>query len=156
MKNKLKTVVTCLALMMGSASNADPIKHSHSELECLTMNIYHESKGEDFKGKMAVAHTTLNRVKSDLFPDTICKVVHQCKKKNVCQFSWVNNGDSKIYKDDVEWGNSVIAAIYTLHESSEDFTNGALFFHANYIDKPSWAKEMEITLKHGGHTFYAL
>jgi len=156
MKNKLKTVVTCLALMMGSASNADPNHYSRSEFECLTMNIYYESRGEDFKGKMAVAHTTLNRVKSDLFPDTICKVVHQCKKKNVCQFSWVNNDDLVINKTDVEWMSSAFAAIHALHISSEDFTNGALFFHANYIDTPSWANKMEITLKHGGHTFYAL
>ena len=151
MKNKLNTVVTCLALMMGSASNAGPIKHSHSEFECLTMNIYYESRGEDFKGKMAVAHTTLNRVESDLFPDTICDVVWQ---KN--QFSWTNDDDLELYKNDVEWMSSAIAAIYALHISNEDLTNGALFFHANYIDKPSWAKEMEMTLKHGGHTFYAL
>jgi spore germination cell wall hydrolase CwlJ-like protein len=115
------------------------------------MNIYYESRGEDFKGKMAVAHTTLNRVESDLFPDTICDVVWQ---KN--QFSWTNDDDLEVYKNDVEWMSSAIAAIYALHISNEDFTNGALFFHANYIDKPYWTEKMEITLKHGGHTFYAL
>jgi spore germination cell wall hydrolase CwlJ-like protein len=115
------------------------------------MNIYYESRGEDFKGKMAVAHTTLNRVESDLFPDTICDVVWQ---KN--QFSWTNDDDLELYKNDVEWMSSAIAAIHALHISSEDLTNGALFFHANYINRPSWAKKMEITLKHGGHTFYAL
>jgi N-acetylmuramoyl-L-alanine amidase len=151
MTGKLKTLVTCLAIMMGSVSNADPNQHSHSEFECLAMNIYHESRGEDFKGKMAVAHTTLNRVKSELFPDTICDVVWQKK-----QFSWTKNGDLKIDKTDVEWLNSVLSTMVALYSTNGDLTNGALFFHANYIDKPSWAKKMEITLKHGGHTFYAL
>lgn len=151
MTDKLKTVVTCLAIMMGSASNADPNQHSHSEFECLAMNIYHESKGEDFKGKMAVAHTTLNRVESELFPDTICDVVWQKH-----QFSWTSSSNLKIHKTDIEWSNSALSAIIALNKSEDDLTNGALFFHANYINRPSWAKKMEITLKHGGHTFYAL
>jgi spore germination cell wall hydrolase CwlJ-like protein len=93
----------------------------------------------------------LNRVNSDLFPDTICDVVWQ---KN--QFSWTMNDDLKIDKTDVEWFNSVLSTMVALYSTNGDLTNGALFFHANYIDKPSWAKKMEITLKHGGHTFYAL
>jgi spore germination cell wall hydrolase CwlJ-like protein len=151
MMGKLKTVVTCLAVMMGSASNAGPNTYSRSDLECLIMNVYYESRGEDFKGKMAVAYTTLNRVKSDLFPDNICDVVWQ---KN--QFSWTSNDDLVINKTEAEWFNSALAAIIALYKPGGDLTNGALFFHANYIVKPSWAKKMEITLKHGGHTFYAL
>ena len=151
MMGKLKTVVTCLAVMMGSASNAGPNTYSRSDLECLIMNVYYESRGEDFKGKMAVAYTTLNRVKSNLFPDNICDVVWQ---KN--QFSWTSNDDLVINKTEAEWFNSAFAAIIALHKPGGDLTNGALFFHANYIVKPSWAKKMEITLKHGGHTFYAL
>jgi N-acetylmuramoyl-L-alanine amidase len=147
---KLRTAVTCLAIMMGSVSNADPNQHRYSELECLAMNIYHESKGEDSTGKLAVAFTTINRVNSELFPDTICDVVWQKS-----QFSWTKY-NPKIDKRSASWSKSAIVAIITLYNLENDITDGALFFHANYINRPSWTNKMKITFKHGGHTFYAL
>jgi spore germination cell wall hydrolase CwlJ-like protein len=37
---------------------------SERELECLIANVYFEARGEDALGQAAVAHVTLNRVKS--------------------------------------------------------------------------------------------
>jgi len=48
-----------------------------AELDCLAKNIYHEARGESLQGKKAVANVTLNRVHSNLFPDTVCGVVYQ-------------------------------------------------------------------------------
>ena len=57
-------------------------------LICLAKNVYYEAGGESAKGKAAVAHVTLNRANSSLFPDSVCNVVYQ-KSRSVCQFSWV-------------------------------------------------------------------
>lgn len=151
MTDKLRTAITFLAIMMGSVSYAGPNQHFHSELNCLATNIYHESKGEDFKGKLAVAYTTLNRVRNDLFPKTICSVVWQDN-----QFSWTEIDGLTVDKQNVNWVHSKLAAIVAFYGLEEDPTYGALFFHANYIGRPSWTKNMRITLKHGGHTFYTL
>ena len=52
-------------------------------LLCLTLNVYHEARGEPFLGQVAVAEVTLNRVDDLRWPDTVCEVVYQ-----PYQFSW--------------------------------------------------------------------
>ena len=56
---------------------------SSKERDCLAANIYYEARGESVKAQKAVAHVTLNRVKSKQYPKTVCAVVLQNK-----QFSW--------------------------------------------------------------------
>ena len=52
-----------------------------SALLCLTMNVYHESRGEPESGQMAVAYVTLNRAVSQ--NRDVCSVVYEKS-----QFSW--------------------------------------------------------------------
>ena len=52
-------------------------KAQADEVNCLALNIYHEARNQPFMGKLAVGFVTLNRVKSDNFPNTICEVVKQ-------------------------------------------------------------------------------
>ena len=47
------------------------------QIECLALNIYFEAAVESTAGKLAVAQVTLNRVKSQQYPETICKVVYE-------------------------------------------------------------------------------
>lgn len=47
------------------------------QIECLAKNIYYESAGESYEGKLAVAQVTMNRVNSGIFPRDICSVVYQ-------------------------------------------------------------------------------
>ena len=47
------------------------------QMNCLAINIYHEARGETVEGKFAVGHVTMNRVNSNRFPNSICKVVYQ-------------------------------------------------------------------------------
>ena len=46
-------------------------------LTCLALNVYHESKNQSLIGQYAVAQVTLNRVKDERFPNTICGVIEQ-------------------------------------------------------------------------------
>lgn len=50
-----------------------------------------EAGGEDENGKLLVANVVLNRVNSNIFPDTVTGVVYQ-KEFGVCQFSPVSDG----------------------------------------------------------------
>ena len=75
-------------------------KAKADEVECLALNIYHEARNQPTAGKLAVAQVTLNRVKHDRFPNTICGVVYQGYYlnnnpiKHKCQFSWWCDGKS--------------------------------------------------------------
>ena len=60
------------------------------ELNCLSLAIYKEARGESILGQQLVAKVILNRVKDPSFPNSVCKVVFQPK-----QFSWYNQGKTE-------------------------------------------------------------
>lgn len=79
--------VLIIACTLTRAEDIQEPIHNRHEVECLTKTIYFEARGEPVKGQMAVAWVTLNRVKHEKFPDTVCGVVHQPG-----QYSWVGKG----------------------------------------------------------------
>ena len=139
------------------------------EVMCLADNIYWEARNQSRKGQIAVGNVTLNRVSDNRFPSSVCEVVYQGKHrpswkdnsvlipiKNACQFSWYCDGkpeyipekDRALYKDIValSW-NMVMSRI-------EDITDGALFYHADYVT-PYWASTKNRTVQIDDHIFYA-
>lgn len=126
-------------------------------LKCLTTNAYHEARGESPVAIMAVTHVVMNRTKSSEFPNTPCAVVHQSKKKN-CQFSWVCDKIVRSKKLDMatyaKTKEEVLIAV-KLWQNGIDVTNGATFYHANYV-KPTWAKQFYKTVSIDQHIFYRL
>ena len=111
------------------------------ELKCLTDNVYHEARGETFKGMILVARTTLNRAKHPKFPRKVCDVVYQ-----PYQFSWTLN-KQKI-TDRESWNRAANAVFAALTHQSP-----ALYFHATYV-QPTWAKHKQRLEKEGNHIFY--
>lgn len=121
-----------------------------SEQKCLALNIYFEARGESAQGQMAVAHVTLNRVRSNRFPNSICDVVYQPR-----QFSWTHTRKSHTPHNKTAWKRAKYIASIAVqwHNIGEDFSEGALFFHADYV-QPYWAEHFEQTLQIGRHIFY--
>jgi spore germination cell wall hydrolase CwlJ-like protein len=164
--------------ILGSKVESKPINVPLSSLtadarksvECLADNIFFESAYEPREGQIAVAFVTLNRVKSELFPDNICDVVKQKTRvesignqKVVCQFSWycepkpkylsyfktkLTNNQKEVYNQVME----VALYVYVNHEKLKDPSKGALFYHADYV-RPNW-KNVEKTTVIGRHIFY--
>ena len=64
----------------------DRVKYTPKDVECLTKNIYYEAGVEDHRGKYAVAHVTVNRLKAGYWGKTICQVVYA-----KAQFSWIKS-----------------------------------------------------------------
>ena len=123
------------------------------EVECLAKNIYFEAGGEPYAGKVAVAEVTLNRVRSPLYPRTVCGVVYQ-RTKNVCQFSWVCEGKGKVNLRTKNWTESMRVAQQILVAKREtNVVGGAKFFHAEYVE-PSWSKTKKFVKQIGNHLFY--
>lgn len=131
---------------------AELSKQTKREVDCLATNIYREAGIEETQGMIAVALVTMNRLKAQGFPDSVCKVVNQ-KKNSTCQFSWVcmhklPRIDEKIYN----YIRELATHVFLNHDLIEDFTSGALFYHADYV-RPRW-KNLEVTTKIGRHIFY--
>ena len=118
------------------------------ETKCLALNIYHEAKGEPIMGQLAVGFVTLNRVGHEDFETTICKVVYQPG-----QFSWVANKPGTP-KEKEAWNTAVqIAHSLVKKKATNDITDGATYFHANYVS-PGWGKRFTKTAVVGKHVFY--
>ena len=133
-----------------------------SELTCLAKNIYFESRNESTAGKVAVAQTTLNRVKSGQFPDTICGVVKQglkyangFPKKDRCQFSWYCDGKPDLIRNPKAWKDSIGIAETVMFQKDWmiDITDGAIFYHADYVE-PRWASQKRRMVSIDTHIFY--
>ena len=158
-------IVLGFSSVMATQISPMPVKISYNDLspkakqqvECLAQNIYFESAHESQKGQIAVGMVTMNRVKSGIFPDTICGVVKQ-KTQSTCQFSWICEGKFDV-KSLTHFNHSLYNSIrelavyvYANHDKIEDPSRGALFYHADYVH-PHW-KNVTYLTQIGRHKFY--
>ena len=135
------------------------------ERVCLAQNIYFEAGNQPVAGKIAVAQVVLNRVQDGQFPDNVCDVVYQTKQWRTswkgnkipalgqCQFSWFCDGKSDEPTDSTTWIESYILAERVLSGDWDDITEGALWYHADYI-MPYWAYHLNRTVYINDHIFY--
>lgn len=146
-------LILCLSWLT-STSVADP----NNDVHCLALNIYHEARSESTEGQLAVALVTLNRVKSDRYPDTICKVVKQYK-----QFSWYWDGKSDKPTEALAWHMSKTMAEYVIKHFDRfngdiefmDVTDGSLWYYNPSIVVPKWHHDHDkiISRQVGNHLF---
>ena len=170
-----ETLITITTILFTAFPSIDADKIDIQQVDCLTQNIYFESRNESVKGQSAVAHVTLNRVDSKDYPNTICKVVwetrrHRSTKKRVPMFSWTLDGRSDrihlVYKagqrkGEINWVNymsyksAVMEAIRAMTGISKDPTDGATHYYAHNLVTPRWAKskKLEQTAIIENHTF---
>lgn len=125
------------------------------ELHCLALNIYFEARSEPEIGKVAVGHVVMNRVRDRRFPPTVCEVVRQGDEttKHECQFSWWCDGLSDDPGDATAWQLSTRLAEQVYWDRTYDPTDGALWYHADYVD-PYWKASFEPVRQLGRHVFY--
>jgi N-acetylmuramoyl-L-alanine amidase len=125
-------------------------------LLCLSLNIFHEARGETVPGQYAVALVTLNRAKTE---DRVCREVFKRK-----QFSWANHGvkrtakgwviSKKLQPREAEaWERAQIIASVVLRGRFFDLTHGATHYHTHAVS-PVWRHKLEPTRVIGNHRFY--
>lgn len=117
---------------------------------CMALNIYFEARSEPLVGQLGVAHSVLNRMASPRYPDEACDVIYQHK-----QYSWYSDGKSDKPKDETAYLEATILAMRVMAGETLDITEGALWYHADYVE-PHWAtpEHMDFTVKLGKHLFY--
>ena len=116
-----------------------------TNLTCLANAIYHESRGEDTKGQIAVGYVVMHRVAAS-GKKSICKVVNKAN-----QFSPVVRTHPK---DEKAWKRAVWVAGMVVAKEVRDPVPGALFFHS-YKSNPTFLADNRVVARIGGHTFLA-
>jgi spore germination cell wall hydrolase CwlJ-like protein len=138
------------------ASLIDP-ENLNKEERCLAEAIYFEARSEPEDGQAAVAQVVLNRVRSGLYPTSVCGVVYQNRnRKFACQFSFACEGKSLRVNEPDSWKTAVrIAREVTFGQTYNEEVGAATHYHANYV-RPFWAKRLKKMDVIGRHIFYKL
>lgn len=124
------------------------------ERRCLATAIYFEARGEPKRGQVAVAQVILNRMRSPLFPETICGVVYQGQMNPGCQFSFTCDGKTDKPRNGGQWAQAKdIAKRITAGELWLPEVSYSTYYHANYV-RPNWAGAMNQIDRIGRHIFY--
>jgi len=73
--------------------------------------------------------------------------------RSSCQFSWVCDGNRDMPRDKAAFRRAMRIATDALAHRSPDPTDGATYFVATWIPKPSWTARLTETAVIGAHRF---
>ena len=139
----------------GSVTMKTGSKATEKDVWCMATAIYFESRGETYRGQVAVGQVVMNRLAHRLYPKTICAVVFQNQhKRNACQFSFACDGIPERITDQTAWtqANKIAKDVISGSEYLPEVAN-ATHYHATYVS-PRWAPRMKKLTKIGLHVFY--
>ncbi len=134
----------------------DP-ENMNKEQRCLAEAVYFEARSESAEGQAAVAQVVLNRVKSGLYPTSICGVVYQNRHRHLaCQFTFACEGKALRIGESESWEQAKRVASAVLEGKTYLADVGsATHYHANYV-RPYWARRLKKMDVIGRHIFYKL
>ena len=130
-----------------------------TSMECLVEAIYFEARSESFSGQLAVATVILNRVKSTIFPNTICKVVKEGiyyeghPVRHQCSFSYYCDGKPETMRDLDAMFNAEEIAFFVMNGGRLDGLERSLYYHAVYVN-PACNKSYQRLMQIDNHIFY--
>lgn len=127
------------------------------EQRCLAEAVYFEARSEPEEGQAAVAQVVLNRVKSGLYPSSVCGVVYQNRHRYMgCQFSFACEGKSLRITDADSWRTATrVASAVIEGRTYVSEVGGATHYHADYV-RPGWSRRLKRKDIIGRHIFYQL
>jgi spore germination cell wall hydrolase CwlJ-like protein len=155
----MQTTVAQLSSAGGKPNYAalvDP-KDSARQMRCLAEAIYFESRSEPEEGQAAVAQVVLNRVRSGIYPTTVCGVVYQDRNRPfACQFTFACEGKSLRIEEPGPWAVATRIAQEVVSGANYNPKVGeAVNYHANYVS-PFWVGYLRRVDRIGAHIFYAM
>ena len=112
------------------------------EIDLIARIIYSEARGESYDGQVGVGAVILNRMTSDLFPNSVRDVIYQTNA-----FTVVHNGRYNMTPDETAYQAARDAA------AGSDPTNGALFFYNPDISTSTYFNSRTAAAKIGNHQF---
>lgn len=127
------------------------------EQRCLAEAVYFEARSEPEAGQAAVAQVVLNRMKSGLYPASICGVVYQNRHRHLaCQFTFACEGKALRVNETDSWEMAKRVASEVLEGRTYLAEVGnSTHYHADYV-KPYWARRLKKMDVIGRHIFYKL
>ncbi|WP_416150362.1 cell wall hydrolase [Salipaludibacillus sp. HK11] len=104
--------------------------------------VHAEARGQEYKGKVAVAEVVFNRVDSNDFPNSVNEVIMEERQFEPIASGTINNNP------DAETKEAVQEAL-----EGTDFVEGALFFWNPTIATSRWLEEKKVVTQIDSHEF---
>ncbi len=104
-----------------------------------------------------MAQVVLNRVRSGIYPTTVCGVVYQDRNRPfACQFTFACEGKSLRVEEPGPWAVATRIARDVVSGANYNPKVGvAVNYHANYV-APFWVGYLKQVDRIGAHIFYAM
>ena len=131
-----------IGVTLSGTSSASGTGAVSGDVYLLAQCIYGESRGEPYKGQVAVGAVVLNRVRSSAFPNSIAGVIYQRGA-----FSAVDDGQINLKPDNT----AVKAAKDAMN--GWDPTGGCLFYYNPQKTSNAWIRSRPIVVRIGEHVF---
>ncbi|MDI1295874.1 MAG: cell wall hydrolase, partial [bacterium] len=128
---------------------------SYRALNCLTSAIYYEAANEPDDGQRAVAQVVLNRVRSNLWPNTVCGVVYEGSDRADfrCQFTFSCDGSMARLPSAAAWARARRVAQEALSGDVYKPVGLATHYHTLAV-RPVWSSSLQPVAVIGAHIFY--
>jgi len=134
---------------------------AQTERICLAKAIFGEARSESVAGQLDVAQVVLNRVASDLFPNSVCGVVNQDSQFTSRSEHDVNYwftkrvfaGFETTFAERRARDVSLLLADYAILHYEEMKRPLIYHFHAK-SHSPEWSIKLEYSHTSGSHLFY--
>ncbi|MFC3442333.1 cell wall hydrolase [Sphingobium rhizovicinum] len=128
---------------------------SYRALNCLTSAVYYEAGSEPEDGQRAVAQVVLNRVRSPLWPNTVCGVVYQGSERTDfhCQFTFSCDGSMARMPAAAAWVRARRVASNALAGQVYAPVGLATHYHTLAV-RPDWSSSLQAVAVIGAHIFY--
>jgi spore germination cell wall hydrolase CwlJ-like protein len=151
--SKIPQTAAVAAATPFAVGTADAQSLSRS-LQCMTAAIYYEAGNEPVDGQRAVAQVILNRMRSPIFPHSVCGVVYQgSERKTGCQFTFTCDGSLARVPAAASWARASMVATAALGGYVYAPVGWATNYHADYV-VPYWAQSLQKLTTIGRHIFY--
>jgi len=116
---------------------------------CLSLALYHESRGEPRLGQLMVARVIVNRVESKRWPSSMCAVITQDR-----QFSFYRKGKAPKPRDEVAWAKAQELAVEIINDPDILPHTSADHYHTTEV-YPVWRVKLYKVVRIGKHIFYS-
>lgn len=126
---------------------ADEFNFTEADMDLFARIVHAEAEGESFEGQVAVAASILNRIRSELYPNTMSGVVYQVVSGKY-QYSPVLDGRiSRAAGESAK--RAVLEAL-----NGDDPTGGATGFYNPAKTNNQWVRSRPVTRIIGNHVFF--
>jgi spore germination cell wall hydrolase CwlJ-like protein len=137
------------------AAPTEPQLDQHQR-NCLAQAIYYEARGETQQGQVAVGEVVMNRVRSGLYPNSVCGVVYQGSALKIgCQFTFTCDGSMAALPRGRAWVQAEQLASAIMLGYTRPITQHATHYHTTAVN-PMWSDTLVETTQIGSHIFYRM